>query len=525
MIYVGSNDGMLHALDAATGREVLAYVPSKVFGNLNKLTSLNYSHRYFVDGSPEVADAKVGGQWRTTLVGGLGGGGHGLYALDVTAPAGFSEANASQLVLWEFNDTDDADLGYVYGKPAIRKMANGKWAAIVSGGYHTQGDSVVGTGHGVLFIIFLDGPTGAGRTWVNGTDYIKIDTGAGTATTPNGLAAPLAVDGNLDGATDYVYAGDQLGNLWKFDVSSANASNWSLAANRVSLFQAKDGLGNAQPITTQPEGTVHPTGRGYVITFGTGKYIEVTDPSGPYYGQSFYGIWDKNDSAGNVSNQTRVTGRTQLLQQTITDTPSGGVNYRVVSNNTVNWSTDTTPPLADDSPVKDVGWFMDFPNGTATGERSVFRPLLLANRLIFTTLMPSTAVCAFGGTSYMFIVDPTTGARIDTAVLDADANGKLNIADKILSSGVSVYASGVESKVGIMPTPTIILGGSNAANNAGNSATSTSQIYGTAGPLRQGFGSILAYAIGGGSTGNRTSAVIGLGALSGRVSWREVLTR
>lgn len=521
MLYVGANDGMLHAFDAGTGREVLAYVPSKVFGNLNKLTSLNYAHRYFVDGAPEVADARVGGQWRTTLVGGLGGGGHGLYALDVTTPSAFSEANAAGLVLWEFNDSDDADLGYVYGKPAIRKMANGRWAAIVSGGYHSQGDSVVGSGRGVLFVIFLDGPTGLGRTWVAGTDYIKIDTGVGSTTTPNGLAAPLAVDTNLDGATDFVYAGDQLGNLWKFDLSSATTSNWTLAANRISLFQARDSLGNVQPITSQPEGTIHPSGRGYVIVFGTGKYIEVTDPSGPYYAQSFYGIWDKNDNPTSISNQTRVTSRAQLLQQTVTNVSSGGVNYRVVSNFSPNWSTDTTPPTADDSPVRHVGWFMDFPDSATTGERSVFRPLILSNRLIFTTLTPSTAVCAFGGSSYMFIVDPATGARIEGAVLDVDGNGKLDSADKISSGGVSVFASGVESKVGIMPTPTIIAGGGTPSG----STTSTSRIYGTSGPLRQGYGSVLAYAIGGGSTGNRSSAVIGLGSLSGRVSWREVLTR
>jgi type IV pilus assembly protein PilY1 len=224
MVYTGAHDGMLHGFDATNGQEKIAYIPSKTFPNLNKLTAPGYTHRFFVDGSPEVNDAQIGGAWKTVLVGGLGRGGQGVYALDVTKPSLFTETNAANIVLWEFNDTDDADLGYVYGKPLIRKMANGKWAAIVSGGYNnSESDGAPSTtGRAYLFVIFLDGPTGASRTWVAGTDYIKIDTGQGTVSTPNGLADPFAADTNIDGKVDYVYAGDQLGNFWKFDLSSTS---------------------------------------------------------------------------------------------------------------------------------------------------------------------------------------------------------------------------------------------------------------------------------------------------------------
>ncbi|MGZ8228166.1 MAG: pilus assembly protein [Burkholderiales bacterium] len=521
VLYVGANDGMLHAFEAATGREILGYVPSKTFSRLNKLTSLNYTHRYYVDGSPEIQDAQVAGSWKTVLVGGLGGGGHGLYALDVTNPTSFSEANAASVVLWEFNDTDDTDLGYVYGKPLIRKMANGRWGAIVQGGYHTQGDSVLGTGRAVLFIIFLDGPSGPNRTWVAGTDYVKIDTAIGDTTTPNALAPPFAIDRNLDGKFDYIYAGDLRGNFWKFDVSSPTVANWTAAGNRVVLFQARDGGGAAQPITAPAEGTVHPTGQGYVMSFGTGKYMETSDPSGPYAAQSYYGIWDKDDSVGSISVQTTVTSRAQLLQQTISiATADTGENVRVISDSTADWSTDSTPPNAGDAPTRHVGWYMDFASGTSTGERAVYRPLLLSNRLIFSTVIPSTGVCSNGGTSFLYVIDPATGARIGAAVLDIDGNGVLNTADKVTVGGTRVFASSVEAKVGIMPTPTVVLGGSTVeASGSGN------QIYGTTGPLTQGWGQLLAYAIGCGSTGNCSSTVIGLGALSGRVSWREVIDK
>ena len=175
------------------------------------------------------------------LVGGLAGGGQGLYALDVTNPDGspdspsFDESNADRILLWEFNDTDDKALGFTYGKPVIRKMANGKWAAIVSGGYNNSDSKAY------LFVIFLDGPKGGvgNTTWRPGIDYIKIPTGVGSLSTPNGLAPPFAADADGDGLVDFVYAGDLFGNFWKFDVSSPTAANWTLLQNRVTLFQAR----------------------------------------------------------------------------------------------------------------------------------------------------------------------------------------------------------------------------------------------------------------------------------------------
>ena len=520
MIYVGGNDGMLHGFRGSDGRELLAYVPSKVHSQLNKLTSRTYTHHYYVDGTPQVGDAFIGTQWRSVLVGGLAAGGQGVFALDVTDPTQFTEANAANIVLWEFNDTDDPDLGYVTGQPVIRKMANGKWAAIVSGGYNnSEADGAAGSGTAMLFVIFLNGPSGANRTWIPGTDYIKIDTGVGSVGTPNGLAEPFPADVNADGIVDFVYAGDLLGNLWKFDVRDSNSANWTGAAKRVKLFTARDASNNPQPITSKVDGTLHPTGRGYIIVFGTGKYLEPADPLGPYQTQSFYGIWDKSDGAS-VSVQTIVSGRNQLLQQTITDVVVGSNTFRVVSNGVPDWSQDITPPTADDSPAKKMGWYMDFPNATVSGERSVFRPILTSGRLIFTTLVPSTQTCLFGGTSFMMVVDPNTGARIESAVLDVNANGVLNSSDQVIFGGVNVYLSGVQSTIGITPTPTII----KTTGSAGGSFAQASTLFGLTGPALAGAGSLAAYAIAAGSSGNNASTIVGLSNTSGRVSWREIMS-
>src|SRR5262249_52405516 len=149
--------------------------------------------------------------------------------------------------------------------------------------------------------------------------------------TPNGLSEPLAADVDGDGIPDFVYAGDLRGHLWKFDVRSTTPSTWVASTSQVVLFIAQDGSGNRQPITAKPEGTLHPSGKGYVISFGTGKYLEPSDPQTPYLAQSFYGIWDKSDGA-TVSVQTTSTGRDQLLQQTITNVAIGANTFRVVSN-------------------------------------------------------------------------------------------------------------------------------------------------------------------------------------------------
>src|SRR5262249_2484015 len=147
--------------------------------------------------------------------------------------------------------------------------------------YTPAGCTTSVTGQAYLFIVFMDGPSGSGGSWVQGTDYIKIPTGAGSAGTPNGLATPVLFDRNGDGAGDYRYAGDLPGPRWKFDVSNASTGSWQVAVGGQALFTATDYAGNGQAITSQPQLSFNPNG-GLMVTFGTGKYLEVADDAGPY---------------------------------------------------------------------------------------------------------------------------------------------------------------------------------------------------------------------------------------------------
>lgn len=432
MVYVGANDGMLHAFDAVTGDEKLAYVPSSVYPNLTQLTSTSYSHLYFVDGSPTVLDGFYGTTWHTVLVSGLAGGGQGFFALDVTDPSIFKESNAAALVRWEFTDKNDADLGYSFSQPSIVKLNNGTWAAIFGNGYNnTAADgNVSATGNAVLYIVNLE----------TGALIKKIDTKYGSTTTPNGLATPTVIDTDGNGTADIVYAGDLAGNMWKFDISANNAGSWDSAlmsgSTPVPLFVAKDSAGTRQPITVAPDISAHLLGSayGYMVAFGTGKYLESGDPA-TTSSQTFYGIQDKG---------VAVTGRTTLVQQTVTSTvvvpapppPSvvPSLSYRTISNNVVTWTGASAKQ----------GWYLDLPS---TRERVISESTTDSGKVIFTTVIPSTNPCKPGGTGWLMELDISTGGALSLPTFDVNGDGVIDSNDYIGTKGT--YPGGVGVDDGI----------------------------------------------------------------------------
>ncbi|MEE1559435.1 MAG: PilC/PilY family type IV pilus protein, partial [Arenicellales bacterium] len=305
-VYAGGNAGALHAFSADTGEEVLAYFPahlasSDINEGYHYLTDPGYTHRYYVDGSPVVSDAYVkaspagAAAWRSVLVGSDGAGGKGLFALDVTDPGNFQNTSvkASQLVLWEFSDADDPNLGYTFSKPTIALLNNGKWAAIVGNGYGNSGG-----GKAELFILFLEG--GLDGNWAYGNDYLRIPAGPGDPADPDGLSTPSVIDLDGDGMADRVYAGSLSGQLWAFDISSANTADWAIAhAGDSPLFTAVNNPGSSQPITTQPQVIRQPVisdgpDPNVLVLFGTGQYLIEADKTTTDT-QSFYGVWDRSD--------------------------------------------------------------------------------------------------------------------------------------------------------------------------------------------------------------------------------------
>ena len=445
IVYVGANDGMLHAFAADTGIEKFAFIPSEVIPQLTNLSTPDYgdsiAHKYFVDGSPKSGDVYIDAdgngnkEWRTILLAPAGAGGRSITALDVTDPDNFAAAN----VLWEFTDNSDADLGYTLPQPSIVRMNNGVWAAIVGNGYNNA------TGHSMLIIINIE----------DGSVIKKIDTGTGSLTTSNGLGTPIAVDTNDDRIADTIYAGDLLGNLWKFDVSDINTANWKVAFDNAGtpapLFVSKDASNVIQPITAKPQVAKHPHG-GVIVFFGTGKYFETDDNvAGPSPQiQTYYGIWD---------NGAIVSGRSRLQEQEIlAEGKVGEVNLRITSEETVEY-TATIPEL---------GWFMDLKspiNGTEA-ERVVSPSLLRGERIVFTTIIPQSDPCESGGTSWLMEINALTGTRGSMSPFDINNDGIINESDlvKLYDTDADgnldlTSISGRQSTVGIIKTPAVISAG------------------------------------------------------------------
>jgi type IV pilus assembly protein PilY1 len=383
VLYVGANDGMLHAFNvkkgsANIGEELFAYVPSMVYPNLNQLTFNGYQHKYYVDGTPLIADVQIGVDWKTYLVGGLGAGGKGYFALDVTNPDTFGTAN----VKWEFNATHDAvDLGVSIPQAKVAKMKSGRWAAVFGNGYNSP------SGKAVLYIAYLDG--GAAGNWTFGTDVFKVELDAGPN---NGLSeATVSVVGD-DGTADYIYAGDLKGNMWRVDVTSTTPSSWN---NKIKLFSATNAAGDIQPITSAPEVTRHPLG-GYLVMFGTGQYLALADTiAANFKTQSIYGIRDTNITpALSASNLPPTVPETRANMGKVTFSTTAGVRGAALATTGAN-----------SSDIK-KSWYGDF---EISGERVVFAPVLRGGRLFFSTIIPSNSPCEGGGTSYLFALSPFTG--------------------------------------------------------------------------------------------------------------------
>lgn len=404
IVYVGANDGMLHAFSAATGDEVFAYVPSMLLGSLKNLGTDPYAHTYFVDGGLAAGDVTVGGSWRTVLVGGLGAGGKGLFGLNVTSAAAADEETAKTKIMWEITNASAGftDLGFTYGDPIIVRLNTGAWAAVVGNGYNNGG-----SGKSVLYVIDI----------ASGALIKSLAVGSGTAGNPGGLSSPTAIDVNSDGKADFVYAGDVDGNLWKFDLRNASAVNWTAPA--APLFAA------GMPIIGAPDIAGHPLG-GFMVYFGTGRLFTKTHGEDKLVQNYAYGIWDG-----------APTANTLLLDQTLTPANFGSQPVRVSSAKQVNWKGS--------SPLH-KGWRTALP----AGEHILTTGFVRDGRYHFTSVNPSLLnPTAPHGANWLNELDYLNGGTDGTLVFDLNGDGRLNDTDRVEATGSSDVPNGKSVPVSI----------------------------------------------------------------------------
>ncbi len=424
LLWVPSNDGMLHAFNSKTGAEKFAYVPGALANRLaeiplqrgttarTKIGGVDYTTNAveskpdgsvwaYVDGSPFTADVNIGTgtdpdankeSWRTYLFGTLGRGGKAIYALDVTSVDALSESNAGDVFKWQFTSADDEDLGYIISDPDLHslsnqalpvvKLNNGRFAVVFGNGQKSK------NGKAVLYILFVQGSASGG--WVAGTHYIKLVASTGPN---NGLSTPRWEDYDGNGTADVIYAGDLQGNMWKFDISSAEANRWAVATEGKPLFRATyNTIVNGQttvhglPITTAPILLYMGQG-GLMVNFATGNAFERTD-FGTGVSYRVYGVWDRPGRVDTIAGS-------QLAERTATRDTNGQVT---LAGDTLDWS-------------KNAGWYWSLP---AQSEAVLSNPSLLAGVMSFVSVRPITAeqqavACNASPNASLYAIDPIAG--------------------------------------------------------------------------------------------------------------------
>lgn len=402
-VFFGANDGMLHAVSDETGAEVFAYVPGGI--NLADLATLSYplyQHRYFVDG-PVVVTSRAQTPNKNYLVGSLGRGGRGLFGLDVTNPASFDASS----VLWELADPD---LGNVLAEPLIATLNDDRKVAIVANGLNSD------NGRAVLLVIDVQ----------TGEILHRLDTGVGG---DNGLFDARGRDRDLNGIVDFVYAGDRLGNLWKFDFTGDEPE---ISYGGQPMFETPSG----QPITSglalAKDGA---TGKTWVF-FGTGSYMTAYDPTDTTL-QSVYGLIDRDDSTpldiDDLSErQIRATG--------VVNGREARVFEQVSSLETGS-----------------LGWYLAL-DEPAAGERVVSRLQIFGNALLFVSRVPppEDALCDGSGSGYVNLMNAFTGGASDINFITINDQDEDESVGQLTVDGEGEDPGSIAPQIGMPTLPTLV---------------------------------------------------------------------
>lgn len=411
MLLVGANDGMLHVLnanapkddagnviDANAGKEIFSYVPRGVLDRLGQVPNTDYTsagkHIYTMDGSVFVGDVydatKTGSdsKWRTYAVGTLGAGGKGLFVLDLTDidknGNGFDPAKH---IILDYSTGEIPEMGHVFNRPIIAPMKDGDWYVVFGNGVESNKGSQ---------LILINLRTKAVK---------KIDTKAGTGLTG------VALLPNESMVMEYAYAGDLDGNVWKFNLSDSDPTKWNVShksgSNPAPFAKlTRDGT-TIQPITAAPTLGIRFASTGVkaatMVYVGTGRYLYNGDNVPSTSVQSFYALADEEESSGSDANiiwSTSSERDAKLHKKTIdTETASPGAIRTIKGEG--RYTADTKP---DWTTGQDLGWYLDFipPSpGTAQGEMVISKSLLLYDRLVFPTLIPSDQSCSLGGKGWI----------------------------------------------------------------------------------------------------------------------------
>lgn len=494
-IYVGANDGMLHAFDLDLN-ERWAFIPPPVLPMLRNMAGEKgagtvgggKSNSIFtVDGPITVKDVYFYGEskWKTVLMGGLGWGGNAYYALDITDPDApkhlFSlsnDVNNKSIDYWDASGQkstfaysancasfDYSKLGGSWSRPVIMLLpyddgSNKQiWAAVFGGGY-AGGASVTGTGTTSTFGAYAYAlalePDKSLTTQSCGAIYPVGSTGGHVITAtplssdsasniPNGVTAHLSVvTGDGTSLANYyggiAYFTDLQGKLWKWNLSKSSLSDANTSL--FSLYQsfrsegtlANDRMGFNQLGTTivnKDDGTGNKVNRLFNY-FGTGDITRIQRRASTINNR-IYGIADKSFPSAGLAETNQVA-----TQEMNVDSKACSLNTSWYAN---VWAKTAQNPAADFQKI--------------VGRASVFNKYVY-----FTAYQPEAQSCPKYGVSRLIEMTDTCQAGGAGAIIGdglatqpvIDTKGNIYIGVSNLPPGKTLQ-NGVDNIIRVKATP------------------------------------------------------------------------
>ncbi|MBI3356134.1 MAG: hypothetical protein HY038_05085 [Nitrospirae bacterium] len=541
VMYIGANDGMLHAFNGGfyhkgddpttpgtvehgwftknptdnssgpnLGAELWGFVPQQLLPQLQWLARTDYTHVYYVDLKPTIADARIftpdadhPGGWGTILIGGFRMGGScgncvvgsgappmttfiggvprtffsAFFVLDITNP----EVNPK--LLWTFSDVT---LGLTTSSPtvvranpngdAITSQVNEKWYAVFGSGPNSYQADLPITGTlqvGAFYAVDL--AAGPGLANVNVTRMV-------TGSLRSFMGPLISADKDLDFRTDVIYAGRTVhdgslpwrGKMYRLTMRCASApclpTSWGIsggAGTRVptELIDTFNDpvLGTLEmgPVTAAPTWTLDDSNQVWVF-FGTGRYIGNSDKVDNNI-QRLFGMKDSVVNGTCPGGEVSVTG---CWTNNLVDATNAVVC--IVCSGSTNQVTDPTNPgvttfsgTGTSSMIGLVaskdGWRVtlsgpfSITNGGITtaysAERSVVNPTLFGGTIYMPTFAPTADFCGSDGTSFLYALFYKTGTASTSPVIGTTTSGSnTNVTAKV-SLGVGM-ASALSVHVG-----------------------------------------------------------------------------
>ncbi len=408
-IYIGANDGALHAFSLANGEEKWAFFPKNLLSRLDMaddptfdMCHDDYCHQYFVDGSPQVGDIYDGSTWKTILVCGEREGGEAYFALDVTSGKPPDDIDPSEF-LWEFTD---AELGQTWADASIERVADSDtggttWAVFFGSGYSPTNQA---NKQAYMYGIVADNK---GPLWhdagANDIDRIKLDPSLN-----NALASPLVAELNRDDISDRIYLGDLYGTMFRIsDIGKGQIP----ALSKLFEFSPAVTSPDQNPIRAKAAYAYGTDTHGIWVYFGSGRFETQADKTNMNQ-QYFFGL---KDAASSTSAYT-LDDLADLEATYVTDKNTGKVVRVIDGFNSAKQS-----------------WAIKLDNtssGMVGSERVTARPIVVGGIVFFATFIPDQDICAGSGDAWLYAVTYDTGLGSTQPVFDLNEDGVIDEKDK-----------------------------------------------------------------------------------------------